>query len=164
MNQFGSSSTLQVPFTTSAKLSQNTSCSTFSGISSASIVGCDQEMSLPSSRTYVSSFVSYMALAVDCQSHCDSRIDEETVFEAFERLATSISSAMQTKDSQMVVALYEFLMFTEAYGWQPLFFDVAAQLVPVLRSQGLVTVKQHYQGSGFKYLAYRDSTFVLAAE
>lgn len=114
-------------------------------------------------RVHLSSSMSYAALAIDQQAEDFLIISEDTVSEAFKRLADSIA-VDEPHDSLIAVALYEFLTFTEAYGWQPLFFNVAEQLVPILRSQGLVTVTQHYQGSEFRYLAYRDSTSVLSAE
>ena len=108
------------------------------------------------SRTYISSALSYIALEIDQQDNCFRSICEETAIEAFQRLITSICS----KDlylPHITVAMYEFLTFTEAYGWEPLFFDVTERVVPILRSHGLKTVKQQFQGSELRYLAYRSS-------
>jgi hypothetical protein len=116
-------------------------------------------------RERISPLIQYMVLEIDSQSGDYSLIHEATVSGAFECLTSSISTAKsQTYDPQIAVAFYEFLTFTEAYGWQPLFFSVAESLVPILRSQSLLTVKQHFQGSGFRYLASRHSTSVLSAE
>ena len=110
------------------------------------------------SRSYLSPSVSYMVFVIDRQSEGYSSVDQSTVSEAFERLSPSIFQANpQPHNPQVAVALREFLTFTKAYGWQPLFFDVAESLVPVIRSQGLATTKQCVQGSEFRYLAYRDS-------
>ncbi len=113
-------------------------------------------------RAYISPSISYTILAIEQSEHLRA-IHEQTVFEAFQRLVVSISGEnFKGRNSQIIVALYEFLTFTEAYGWQPLFFNVAEQMAPILRSQGLKVVKQHFQESEFRYLAYRKPIFALS--
>lgn len=108
------------------------------------------------SRTYLSSDLSYIALEIDQQNDWFRIICEETAIEAFQRLVISISGE-EFYLPKITVALYEFLTFTEAYGWQPVFFGVTERVAPILRSHGLETVKQQFQGSEFRYLAYRNS-------
>jgi hypothetical protein len=169
MSQLVSSSTSCTLSETSTQPSAaNSSDAILPDLISGSLHRCDSgdelatgQEQLLQNRVHFSPSVSYAALAIDRQADDFLIISEDTVSEAFKRLADSLALD-EPHDSLMAVALYEFLTFTEAYGWQPLFFDVAERLVPVLRSQGLATVKQYVQGSEFRYLAYRDSNIALS--
>ncbi|MGV0028712.1 hypothetical protein [Phormidesmis priestleyi] len=132
-------------------LKQNDSNSITSDLVSQPLVQRDR-------RTYTSSFISYIALETNKQSDLYQTIDAQTACEAFQRLETSLSvTNPEERNLQVTVALYEFLTFTEAYGWQPLFFDVTEMLVPMLQKHGLEVVRQFLQGSESRYLAYRTS-------
>lgn len=90
-------------------------------------------------RTYTSSSISYITLEIDEQSNCFQGIHEKIAIKAFQRLVMSISGEK----------------FKER-------FNVAERLVPMLYSQGLEAVKQHFQESEFRYLAYREPIFAVS--
>ena len=107
---------------------------------------------LPSSvlRAYVSDSISCFML-VDARCYCQ-RSDNAIALDAFNRLAIA---AIEPSFGNISTALYEFLTFTEARGWQPLYFEIAEVTAPILCAQDFKTIKLQSQSLNIRYLAYR---------
>jgi hypothetical protein len=66
-------------------------------------------------------------------SHCcQQRWENAIALDAFSRLAIA---ATEPSFGDVATALYEFLTFIEARGWQPLWFEIPETLMPLWRTQ-----------------------------
>lgn len=103
-------------------------------------------------QAYVSDSISCLVLvATQC---CRQRSDNAIALEAFNRLAIAAAAPVLHR-GEVSTALYEFLTFTEARGWQPLFFELTEATAPVLCAQDFKAIKLQSQSVSGRYLAYR---------
>ena len=97
-------------------------------------------------QIYVSDAIRCL-LVVDARC-CQQRWDSAIALEAFNRLAIAVT---ERSFGDVATALYEFLTFIEARGWQALWFEIPATLIPLWRTQDFQTLQLDSQRRAYCY-------------
>ena len=97
----------------------------------------------------------YVSDSIRCLMFIDARcyrqrLDKAVALEAFHRLAIA-AAAPGLNRGEVSTALYEFLTFTEARGWQPLCFEIPATLIPLWRTQAFQAIQVDSQQRAYCY-------------
>ncbi|XGV97114.1 MAG: hypothetical protein ACAF41_30880 [Leptolyngbya sp. BL-A-14] len=79
---------------------------------------------------------------------CQQRWENAIALAAFNRLAIA---ANELSFSDISTALYEFLTFIEAQGWELLCFEIPATLMPLWRKQDFQVIQLDSQKRAYCY-------------